>query len=122
MNKILFLLFLFSFIEPEISELCTKILDTYDINECLSAQTSDEGKKCCFCEGDVEKVFQQYCYEFPKEMTSQESLQDYYMKETKFTKEDLVNFKIKCEDGDTNTPNNPSYLKIGLLFILGLLF
>ena len=122
MNKLLFLLFLFSFIEPEISELCKNILDTYDINECLSAQTSDEGKKCCLCEGDVEEVFQQYCYEFPKELTSQESLQDYYIKEGINTEDELVNFKIKCEDDDTNIPNNPSYLKIGLLFILGLLF
>ena len=122
MNKLLFLLFLFSFIEPEISDLCKDIWDTHNINECLSTKTSDEEKKCCGCEGKIEGNFQQFCVEFPKELTSQESLIDYYIKEWGNTKEELVNFKIKCEDDDTNTPNNPSYLKIGLLFILGLLF
>ena len=128
MNKSLFLLLLFllfSFIESGNNGYICGTYEPNEAKECFSQELKGNKTKCCYFEGIIEGISTQACEEFPEEYNSQESLLN-YIKETLYRgKGPFINLKAKCEgdkDGATNTPNSPSYLKIGLLFILGLLF
>jgi len=112
------LLFFFFICKTELKE-CFQIIPTKK-EECFSAKLefNDEDKaRCCFLEmkcSDKDCPYNgKFCDEFPNEMTTQEELVD-NVKEI-YSGWNVYDIKVVCED-------NYFILKIGLLFVLGLLF
>ena len=94
--------------------------------DCYSRTVNNsEENYCCYAVITVpanEDPLGPICIELPKSYSSKEkedSIKDSYSAYT------ISDIKVQCpgeRNGATNTPNSPSYLKIGFLFILSLLF
>ena len=120
MKKILFFLLLIVFVR--VDDKCMDSFNPSKKSDCFSVSTSNDQKlQCCF----VDFKSQEYpdhspsCYEFEKGKSNADLVEIF-----KEGYPDATNIKVICEGDpieDEHT-NNTSYLKIGLLFILGLLF
>jgi len=92
---------------------------------CFSANLENSDNKCCYHQMKVTKGntdFSGYhCDEFPKGMTDIDEMKKVILKEV-YTDDgfDFYFIKMKCQDYEYG--DNSSFLKVGLLLVLGLLF
>ena len=121
MIKILFFLLLIVFIRGS-DVTCLAQYDPPSKSDCFSLSTTDDSSyQCCFMDfksnDDADEV--PSCYEFEKGKSNADLVEF-----VKGEYPDATDIKVVCEGDpieDEHT-NNTSYLKIGLLFIFGLLF
>ena len=117
MKKILFFLLLIFFIKGEQLR-CFEDDRPAKIKDCFSRKPM-EGNKCCYAYFDTNgNNGGRYCYDFGIGKSNAECIEQ--------IKDDYKDFKpsnikVVCE-GDPYEEDHASYLKIGLLFIIGLLF
>ncbi len=127
MKKILLSSLLFFFIICQESNGCFDTLPK-KVKDCYSAELEESDTKCCFhemkCDGiDCRDFNGNFCLEIPIEKTDSDELEQYV--KDYYSSWNVYGIKVRCEgDGydDSDTRNNSFYLKIGLLFMTGLLF
>ena len=130
MIKIVFLLSLIYYIscQSESDSECsqfTKVLgdQPQKASQCTALKASSENRKCCFFElkcPDDSDASLNICRELPKDADISQEIDKLESEGGGPVECTNAKVNIKCEDGDEI--NNPSYLKIGILLILCLLF
>jgi len=93
--------------------------------DCLSKEVDKTGNLCCYVNAESDdEDFHPYKYlEIPKSCCTSKEQEDKAIELIADPK--LISIKVQCNEeknGETNTLNSPSYLKIGFLFIFSLLF
>lgn len=121
MTKILFFLLLIVFIRGS-DDTCLAKYDPPSKSDCFSLSTADDNSfQCCFMDfksnDDADEV--PSCYQFRKGKSNAELVED-----VKEDYPDATDIKVVCEGDpiEEEHTNKTSYLKIGILFILCLLF
>ena len=120
MKIILFLLLLY-FCNTD--KICEELQAT-DAQDCLSRKATDSETTCCYA--DLKSPVEDgpnypICKQIPKNYSLQEK--EEFIKT--FYSDEISYIKVQCpgeKNGETTTRNSSSYLKIGFLFILALLF
>ena len=121
MKIILFLLLLY-FCD---NENCVRSGSPSKAQDCLSREVDNTENMCCYVnvESSDDEVHPHKCLEIPKSCSTSKEREDKASELIGDPKQ--ISIKVQCNDeknGETNTRNSFSYLKIGFLFILGLLF
>ena len=120
MKKIFFLL-LIVFIRGGNGRECFTDPKPNSIEECFSREVED-GKKCCYADFKTTgSNGGEYCYDFDIGLDNAQCANVIKDEYGEYNPSDI---KVICEGDpiEEKHTNNTSYLKIGLLFILGLLF
>ena len=103
---------------------CYDLGDPSTANDCISRNSSNKNEICCFQEiidKDKNIVDGKECLSIKDDKEEINKYIQGYTNDMKNNHNQNIEVKVKCTE-DEDAKNNSSYLKIGLILILGLLF